>query len=228
MKAAEIINPAWDIWCRIYGPDPQNWYWLSRSRMDLELLNSNLDLFRAGNLDALLNDGYHVRSPVCDHMSFAIPAPQCLDLVAEYGPIVEIGAGTGYWAWCLRQMGVDVIAFDRYPPQTHPRDNDYAKGRNAWFRCWWTDVLRGDATHARRYPDRSLLLVWPYMDDMAVRALNAYTGDTVIFVGEERAACANEAFFLELEKSWDRIRDVAIPQWPGIHDEMWVLKRRQP
>lgn len=31
-------------------------------------------------------------------------------------PVVEMGAGTGYWAALLQQRGVDVVALDRHPP----------------------------------------------------------------------------------------------------------------
>lgn len=32
-------------------------------------------------------------------------------------PVVEMGAGTGYWAALLQQRGVDVVALDRHPPE---------------------------------------------------------------------------------------------------------------
>ena len=33
--------------------------------------------------------------------------------------IVEVGAGTGYWSWLLRSMGLDVVALDRSPVPVH-------------------------------------------------------------------------------------------------------------
>jgi hypothetical protein len=34
--------------------------------------------------------------------------------------VVEVGAGTGYWAALLRARGVDVVAYDVRPPQHLP------------------------------------------------------------------------------------------------------------
>ena len=51
----------------------------------------------------------------CRLYSFATPTPQALDLLASLGDIVEVGAGTGYWAAALRARGVDVLAFDIAP-----------------------------------------------------------------------------------------------------------------
>ena len=36
--------------------------------------------------------------------------------LAGVGPLLEVGAGTGYWASLLRQAGVSVTAVDSHPP----------------------------------------------------------------------------------------------------------------
>lgn len=59
--------------------------------------------------------------------SYAIPDLTALNILAEHGPILEIGAGTGYWAYLLRQRGVDVAAFDINPPLTQAHTNRYHK-----------------------------------------------------------------------------------------------------
>jgi hypothetical protein len=35
-----------------------------------------------------------------------------VQVLAPYAPIVEVGAGSGYWAYELRQAGVEVVATD--------------------------------------------------------------------------------------------------------------------
>ncbi|CEG41978.1 uncharacterized protein PHALS_12285 [Plasmopara halstedii] len=44
--------------------------------------------------------------------SWAIPDERALQIIKHYGPIVEMGAGSGYWARLLQLRGVDVIAYD--------------------------------------------------------------------------------------------------------------------
>ena len=48
---------------------------------------------------------------------FAVPTNEALDAVGRCSPsgVVEVGAGTGYWAHLLQQRGVDVAAFDIEP-----------------------------------------------------------------------------------------------------------------
>ena len=43
---------------------------------------------------------------------FAILDEATVQVLAPYAPIVEVGAGSGYWAYELRQAGVEVVATD--------------------------------------------------------------------------------------------------------------------
>src|ERR1019366_9271626 len=45
------------------------------------------------------------RSTMIDHYAYAIPNDAALDRLASLGPIVEVGAGAGYWAHLLRERG---------------------------------------------------------------------------------------------------------------------------
>jgi hypothetical protein len=47
--------------------------------------------------------------------SWAIPNEDALRAIAAHGPILEVGAGNGYWAQLLTERGVDVLAFDPVP-----------------------------------------------------------------------------------------------------------------
>src|ERR1700674_2056565 len=69
--------------------------------------------------------------------AFAIPTEQALATIARYAPIVELGAGTGYWAFLLRRRGVNCVAYDLAPP-------DAAASPNRFRPFTWTRVDRGD------------------------------------------------------------------------------------
>src|SRR5947209_8015315 len=62
------------------------------------------------------------REKCCRSYAFAIADPASVAFVANHiGPrAIEIGAGTGYWAWQLSQHGVDIKAFDIAPPDRMP------------------------------------------------------------------------------------------------------------
>lgn len=169
--------------------------------------------------------------------SFAVPSPAAVDAIAQHSPsgVVEIGAGGGYWAMLLQQRGVDVIAYDPQPP---PGESRWHTGRA------WTAVHKGDHTMAAEHPTRTLLLCWPSYDKpWPARALECYTGDTVVYIGEGYGGCTGDNRMHALLGSpdcwcWDEpcqcdnpdplyreITDVAIPQWSGIHDHLTVYRR---
>jgi hypothetical protein len=169
--------------------------------------------------------------------SWAVPDQAAIEAIADNSPhgVVEIGAGGGYWAWMLRQHGVDVVAYDPAPVNSK------------WFEgSPWSEVLYGDHTAVIGHPDRALLSVWPCYDaPWAAEALTLFEGDTVVYVGEGSGGCTGDDRFHALlgqevycshfgDEVCDCPRGVAlfrqtqrvdIPQWSGIHDDLSVYKR---
>lgn len=140
--------------------------------------------------------------------SWAIPDKEAIETLAGLGPLLELGAGTGYWAWLLRQSRVDIVALDRDPDQP-PH---------------WTVVERGDESSVSTYPDRTLLVCWPpYQDPMAARALKHFR--KVAYVGEMGGRTADEEFHRELKERFSLTHEQGIPNWPGFSDRLMVFER---
>lgn len=133
--------------------------------------------------------------------AWGIPTPADLRWIVQHlagRSVVEIGAGTGYWAWQLSQLDVDVLAFDIRT----------GKDDNPWCRpIQYHPVHRGGPEKAGEHPTRALLLCWPpHHNPMAADALRAYGGDLVVYVGDSRdGCCADDEFFMLLDKDWDEI-----------------------
>ena len=79
--------------------------------------------------------------------------------------------------------------------------------------------------------DRTLFLCWP-RDEFGDEVLGAYTGDTVVWVGEYAGGCtfslcnSEEADQCSVHAhEWKPVRRVPLPNWTGIHDQMVVYKR---
>ena len=158
--------------------------------------------------------------------SYAIPNRAALDAVAQYSPggVLDFGAGNGYWKFVLEGNGVSVRAIDQYQlpqnPFWGPRWRDYHRS--------WAPVTTGTTRNvAKGNSMRTLLLVWPPANDaMADEALAAFKGDTVIYVGEWRAATAELIFHNRLKVMWRLIESIAIPTLFGFFDRMRIYKRR--
>jgi hypothetical protein len=91
-------------------------------------------------------------------VGFSIPNAVAIERLQELGPLIHMGAGSGYWSALLRHAGVDLIAYDVHPPHTD---------KNAFFEVTYTDeilpgacvdVLSSSPELART---RALLIIWP-------------------------------------------------------------------
>jgi hypothetical protein len=162
------------------------------------------------------------RRELASLFSWAIPTEPALEVLARHAPLVECGAGTGYWLALLRSRGVDAIGYDRARPG---RGNAYHRGG----RSSWSAVQRlKSTTAARRHPERTLLLCWPPYDDDAASydVLRAYGGEVVIHVGErDEGATGSVRFHRELAVNWSLVEEIELPHWPRLQDRLMVYRR---
>jgi hypothetical protein len=161
---------------------------------------------------------FEVRHALVQKYAFAVPCDEALDALAALGPIVEMGAGSGYWAYLLRKRGVDIQAYDK-----HPGTNNHYK-----FTHRWTGVVHGLPGKLKKRADRALFLCWPnYNSSFASDCLRYYTGNSVAYIGEGGYGCTgDEAFHAALDRDWSEVKEVRLPQWEGIHDALYIYRRQ--
>jgi len=168
---------------------------------------------------------FAARDYACGRWAWAVPNAKAIATLVRHSPIVEIGAGTGYWARLTAEAGADVVAYDSRVGLT-------ARRRPRRGTCWVTKcgayfpVRRGGSSMAKYHAHRTLFLCWPPYDaTMAEKALANYEGATVIYVGENGGCTASDKFHDMLERDWELTDVIRIPQWHGIHDRMEVYRR---
>jgi hypothetical protein len=185
---------------------------------------------------------------------FAVPTDDALSRIRAVCPngVVEIGAGTGYWARLLHDRGVDIEAYDVAPPQSPA-----GSPANRWFAesTPWYEVREGDESAAADAPPSTLLLVWPTRDQLwpaaAAQRYHEAGGATLVFVGEgpggrtgddvlhavlgEMPRCnqctygvANAPCICGVTPLWRRVAEHRIPTWPGFDDTVRIYERRPP
>ena len=162
---------------------------------------------------------YGARTNLVKEFAWAVPNDEAIQAIIGCGPIVEIGAGKGYWASLIVEAGGDVEAYDMYESDINfytDKDEPYLF------------VSQGSHEKVDRHNDRALFLCWPCYDKgWAAETLALYGGDTFIYVGEGFGGCTgDDVFHTALEKEWDEVRSVRIPQWAGIHDDLRIYKRK--
>ena len=177
--------------------------------------------------------------------SWGLPSDAALACIARCAGatgVVEVGAGTGYWARVLSRRGVDVRAYDAAPVDCVSAHNGHHVLLAHTSPPPFAAVFRRDARDAAAaHPRRCLLLCWPPPEDdeslppearsMAADALGAYKGATVCFVGEgapgapgggapdgappaASPATAGPMFFSMLARDWMLQTHMPLPRWP--------------
>ncbi len=164
------------------------------------------------------------RSDFVERYSWAIPGEAALAAIAEHAPILEVGAGSGYWAYELAKRGVDVVATDPLPAPTRRGPESAYTFTKAWHPVQHMDGLAA----LQAYPGRALLTVWPEQARLwPSEVLAAFAGDVVLYVGSPRFT-GELLFHLMLWDRFDQVRHVGIPRWLGYWDRLTVHRRRPP
>ncbi len=183
-----------------------------------KVINPLLDKFleiHSSNTDFISR--FSKRQDLVKKYSFAIPDEFALQKLVEYSPIVEIGAGLGYWANLVNKMGGKVLCYD---------DNSWELNK---LHKTYSEINPIQKLNKDDFFVSSLFLCWPPMEEMSETYLKMYMengGQTVIYVGEGYGGCtANDEFFEIIENNFKPILRHRIPQWEGIHDEFCIFTR---
>ena len=162
---------------------------------------------------------YDNRRELIKIYSWAVPDDESLEILVKYSPIVEIGAGTGYWAYLANDRGAKITPYDAF----FGKNNSY-KHLNTW-----TKVYKGNADTLKKFDKKTnLFLCWPpYQNPMAYDCLRNFKGKYVIYIGEREGGCTgDDGFHIKLNKDYEEIECIMIPRWYGVYDTLYVYERK--
>lgn len=184
---------------------------------------NNVEWRHVDKFSSKLKRMFEARLEAMNQWSYAVPNESALTELVTSSPIVEIGAGTGYWASLVASMGADVIAYDASPPGVAIA--------NVWHPM--SDFVHfpmkvADAKVAESHSDRTLFMCWPPRGNMAFRAASNWHGKRLILVGELNfQSCADDSLYDLLTSQFTLEKIVKVPQWCMIDDVMSVWTRRK-
>eukprot|EP00730_Choanoeca_flexa_P013762 TRINITY_DN5678_c0_g1_i2.p1 TRINITY_DN5678_c0_g1~~TRINITY_DN5678_c0_g1_i2.p1 ORF type:complete len:573 (+),score=92.69 TRINITY_DN5678_c0_g1_i2:126-1721(+) len=157
--------------------------------------------------------------------AYAVPNDAAMQAMLEHcGKIIEIGAGTGYWAAYMQASGISTEAFDVRPPSEGGDNagNEY-HGRTETF----VKVDRGGVSAVNNTDAKTLFLCYPPPDTtMAADCLERFKGDMVAYVGEWQGATANEAFEKAILTDFELVQRVELPSFPNQSPFLFIFRRR--
>ena len=147
--------------------------------------------------------------------AWAVPTREAIGSIAAFlqgDRVLEVCAGSGLWARLLADRSTRVVATDACAPDGVP----YVP----------IELSEAEAAVAAHPDCRSLLMVWPpFRRDCAHRALRAFAGDKVAYVGDARFT-GDQRFHELLDREWQLQNMFQIPAWPGLDDHVYLYSRR--
>jgi hypothetical protein len=183
----------------------------------------NVDAFTSLLNEAANGDQPEIELPqLAQRFSYVAPDERALSALADLGPLVEMGAGTGYWAYRLREIGVDIVAFDVAPPDG-ARPNRYHS-----MSPTWTEVIAGDQTVLADHPDRALMLCWPPLFSSLGECLTHYAGNIVALIGDGGHRTARLRGLSETFINVAFFPVHALEPFPGTAPALSIWRRRSP
>jgi hypothetical protein len=223
-----MINPYYDFWA---------WSCLS-----LEWGGPNSETVNVKHSHAILPVFYH-------HFGCICPSWDALSLIQQLArnttkekgvpaprerAIVEIGSGSGYWAYMLRLLGLSVHAVDN--------------AASAWRTMWISDTIQTDGIQFMRKPpgtlspllggpgckDIILLLVYPQVSaDFTGRVIRSYEGNTIVVAGTQNGNGFTgfrdepvEVWMEREKRGFERVAQIPLPSFAGKDEALFVFTRR--
>jgi hypothetical protein len=153
-----------------------------------------------------------------ENYGYAIVDKDSLELIKNHiigKKTLEINSGKGFWTYCLRLLGCDIVATDLFRQDS-----------------FWIPVEQLDAVSAvEKYNDKCsvLLCSWPDNNmDYAYEALRKFTGDTVVYIGEGKTGCcATNSFFDYLEQYYQKLEiEDTLQSWPFVNDCLSIYNKK--
>lgn len=158
-------------------------------------------------------------------ITYAIPTlPSLLAMVDTHNKIAEVGAGSGYIASLLAELGADVLCCDV--------DVEKHQGKLAY------KVEEMDGREFIRkhdgFLDRALLICWGYfkngIPEQYEEMIQLFKGDYLYIIGEQRADLATFCLAMcedEVQDQWERIGVYDLPAMEDymLYDQLVIYKR---
>jgi len=158
------------------------------------------------------------RAELIRKYSFAIPNNKAITYLASIGPIIEVGAGNGYWASLVLQANGNILPTDINP---------IARNRYTFQKSYCSISLYDAVEAAKQFSSSTLFMCWPEMEAWPTKALRTYLdngGNKLIYIGEAPGGATGEEALWELMETGGCTNVINIPQWPGVHDVMNIVE----
>jgi hypothetical protein len=166
---------------------------------------------------------WEVRSAFTSRYSFALPSKETIGVIKHFSTnLLEVGAGTGFWAWQLRKAGIAVIATNKPGPS----------GYKFKLGLYNPVVLMDSIKASLLWSDRDLLMIWPcYNRPWAADTLKYHQpGRYLFYIGESSGGCTGDDRFHEIindPSQYDFVAFHEMSRFTAINDNLYIYRRKE-
>jgi hypothetical protein len=163
-----------------------------------------------------------VRDAFTRRWGFSLPCAEAVEALKSLGPLLEVGAGSGYWSALLSAAGGSVIATDAHAA------GDIGHGFTAG-RHWPVEPLSGPEA-VQRWPDRTVFCSWPTRGDPWLEEtveLLVPGRRLALIIEPPGGKTANAGLYQRLASEFRLLDTIPIPQFPDHEDQLLVYERRE-
>lgn len=160
---------------------------------------------------------------------WSIPCKEAVDAIKKYArePLYDAMAGTGFWAKILNLNGVKTIAYDLH---SNTKKNIYHGNSNIkkHYKIKRKNALRLGYDLKEGRINGDIFLSWPpYECPTASDLLSMLPiGTRVFYIGEGQGGCTGDlSFHVNLNTNFKLLERVFLPNFPGIHDDMYIYEK---
>lgn len=171
-------------------------------------------------------DFFNVRRKTVKKYAWTIPCKEYIESIKAHiipnQPVYDVMAGTGFVGKVLKKHGINVISSDA---EILTKKNKYGHTN-----LHDPDMEEMDAlTRVNSFSTPiNVLMSWvPYSEDTDLKVAEILQPNSIlIYVGESYGgATGSEEFWTYASKNFQVLDDMYIPQWPAIHDFLWIGKK---
>lgn len=147
------------------------------------------------------------RKDLVEEYSWAVPNKEALLYLSEFDHLVEIGAGSGYWANEINKLEGNVLPYDIDPPDET-----------------WSRVMKANVMNMKEDAFKNpVLMVWPALNEGVATEVAKRRPPHILYVGEPLGGCTaeDEFFTSEIKKEYGLVAKIDIPSYAGINDDLF-------
>lgn len=150
------------------------------------------------------------------------------------GKVLEIGAGTGYWAYNLARYKNQVTVVEDGRESLEPGWCKVATADNPMKVHYPVSAAQFIASDPLWFNSGGLFLCWPRPSEEMTEVVRLYGGKLIIVIGlhdndETRGLTLDvDTILLEHPAKWQKRQGLDIPlaRWPHVHDTVQVWTRK--